>query len=61
MNNFNESDVRIAENLGGMSYIEGGRTIDNPYDEFEEGELFQAWLHGYELEEEFWLKKQKES
>ncbi len=58
MNNFNESDISIAENLGGMAYINGDDKSDNPYDEIEEYELYLAWHHGYKLEEDYWHKIQ---
>ncbi len=58
MNNFTEMDIALAEDMGGMAYIDGDDKSDNPYDEIEEYELYLAWHHGYKLEENFYTKKE---
>ncbi len=47
MNNFTEMDIALAEDMGGMAYIDGDNKSDNPYDEIEEYVLYLAWHHGY--------------
>lgn len=40
-------DVSQARRDGYRAYMDGLKTVDNPYDSWAEEELWQAWLEGW--------------